>query len=235
MTTILHTAKERGGADHGWLKTRHSFSFAHWYEPTRMGFGALRVINDDWIAPHEGFGAHSHKDMEIITLVMQGTLTHEDSMGTLGVISAGDVQIMSAGTGVTHSERNDGDEPLELFQLWIEAKEKGIAPRYGQNELHLSEQGPGLTLLVAPLDTPEVLTINQDAYIYYGTLDETHPLEYALHAPANGVYVFVIDGTLTVAGETLSPRDALGVTDATSLSLSSSSVSQFLLFEVPMS
>jgi redox-sensitive bicupin YhaK (pirin superfamily) len=234
MEKILHKAEERGGGDHGWLSTRHSFSFADWYEPTRMGFGALRVINDDTIAPHQGFGAHPHRDMEIITLVTGGTLTHEDSMGNLGVVEKGEVQIMSAGTGVVHGERNDGDEPLTLFQIWIEAKEKGIAPRYGQSEMHLATQAPGLTLLVAPLGTSEALTINQDALIHHGLIDSAHPLAYTLHDPAHGVYIFVIDGEVTVAGETLGARDALGITSASTLSIESGSSSHFLLFEVPM-
>jgi redox-sensitive bicupin YhaK (pirin superfamily) len=234
MKTVIHPANKRGGGDHGWLKTRHSFSFADWYEPTRMGFGTLRVINDDSIAPHQGFGAHGHRDMEIITIVTEGTITHEDNMGNLGVIPAGDVQIMSAGTGVVHGERNDSDEPLALFQIWIEPKEKGVAPRYGQSELHLAHQPPGLRLLVAPLGRPDVLTINQDAYIYQAVLDTEHPVEYTLHDPAHGVYVFVIDGEVHVEGETLGPRDAVGITEAVSIKITATKPSQVLLFEVPL-
>jgi redox-sensitive bicupin YhaK (pirin superfamily) len=234
MELVVHRADERGGGDHGWLSTRHSFSFADWYEPTRMGFGKLRVINDDTIAPHQGFGAHPHRDMEIITLVTAGTLTHEDSLGNVGIISAGDVQIMSAGTGVVHGERNDGDELVTLFQIWIEAKEKAIAPRYGQSELHLSKQAPGLQLLVAPLSTPDVLTINQDAYLYQAILDPEHPIEYRLHDPKHGVYLFVVDGEVQAAGETLGLRDAVGITDAASITISSTKPSRVLLFEVPL-
>jgi quercetin 2,3-dioxygenase len=234
MKSVIHRADERGGADHGWLKTRHSFSFAHWYEPTRMGFGALRVINDDWIAPHMGFAPHGHKDMEIVTIVTSGTLTHEDSMGNLGVIPAGDVQIMSAGSGVTHSERNDGDEPLTLFQIWIEAKEKGIVPRYGQESLRLREAGEGLTLLVGPIWTPHTLTINQDACIYYASINPESSITFYSSHPERGIYFFVIDGDVTLAGESLGPRDAMGATEVKEIDLKSSAGAHLLIFDVPM-
>ncbi|MDB5195513.1 MAG: pirin [Parcubacteria group bacterium] len=172
--------------------------------------------------------------MEIITIVTAGTLTHEDNIGNKGVIPAGDVQMMSAGTGVVHGERNDGDEPLTLFQLWIEAKEKGIEPRYGQSEMHLTEQPLGLRLVTAPLGTPDVLTINQDAYLYHAGIDPAHPIEYALHHPAHGVYLFVIEGRLDVAGKTLGPRDALGITETSSIAISATEPSRALLFEVPL-
>lgn len=234
MQIELHKAGERGGADHGWLKTKHSFSFAHWYEPSRMGFGKLRVINDDWIAPHEGFGPHQHKDMEIITVVTAGVLTHEDSLGNKGTIPPGDVQVMSAGSGVVHAERNDGDVPLTLFQIWIEAKEKGIHPRYGQQAMQLEEEKLGLKLLVAPLNTPEVLTINQDAFVHYGLVDSDTSCTYTLNNPEHGVYLFLIEGALHVAGQTLGERDALGITGTPSILITGTSTSKFLLFEVPM-
>lgn len=234
MNAVIHHANERGGGDFGWLKTRHSFSFAHWYEPTRMGFGVLRVINDDWIAPHQGFGAHPHRDMEIITIVTNGTLTHEDSMGNHGIIPAGDVQIMSAGTGVVHSERNESDEPLTLFQIWIEAREKGIMPRYGQRSFQLSENKFDSSLLVAPLGTPDVLTINQDAYIYSAVVDAAHPFIYRVHNPQHGLYLFVITGELSVAGATLRERDAIGITDTTEIELQAKTETRVLIFEVPM-
>lgn len=234
MEKVVQRTQDRGGGDHGWLKTRYSFSFADWYDPTRMGFGVLRVINDDAIAPHQGFGAHSHRDMEIITLVTSGTLTHEDSLGNLGVVEEGEVQILSAGTGVVHGERNDGDKPLTLFQIWIEAKEKGIVPRYGQSDVGLGAQPPGFKLLVAPLGTPEALTINQDAYIYHGVIDSEHPLQFTPANLEHGIYLFVIEGEIRAEGETLYARDALGLTGAGILPIESDSPSRFLLFEVPM-
>jgi len=199
-----------------------------------MGFGKLRVINDDWIAPHEGFGAHQHRDMEIITVVTKGVLTHEDSMGNHGVIPEGDVQIMSAGSGVTHSEKNDGDEPLTLFQIWIEADEKGITPRYGQQAMHLSSVGPGLTLLVAPLGTPDVLTINQHAYMYLGVLDASHPVSYVLKDPKHGMYMFVVEGSIEVAGASLGSRDAIAITEPSEMTITSSTEARVFIFEVPL-
>ncbi len=234
MKVLIHRADERGGGDHGWLKTRHSFSFADWYEPTRMGFGALRVINDDWIAPHQGFGAHSHRDMEIITIVTSGTLIHEDSMGIHGVIPSGDVQIMSAGSGVVHSERNEGNEPLTLFQIWIEAKEKSITPRYDQRKMHLDDTTSSIHLLVAPLGTPDALTINQDAYIYHIFVDAKHPFVYDLNDPRNGVYIFVIDGELMIAEEILRARDAMGITGVNTIEMRTTKTARLLVFEVPI-
>ena len=232
MEKVIHRDADRGRGDYEWLKTRYSFSFANWYDPARMGFGALRVINDDQVAPHTGFGEHQHDNMEIITLVMEGTLTHKDSMGNTGVIEAGEVQVMSAGTGVTHSEYNEGDASLSLFQIWILPKQPGVTPRYDQRPFTSAQNA--ITLIVGPYGTPDVLTINQDAYISKAHLDSEHPLTYALHDPKNGVYVFVIDGTLQIDADTLDARDALGVIGAPSVSLMTPSKADVLIFEVPM-
>jgi hypothetical protein len=234
MKTTLHRASERGIGEHGWLSTRYSFSFADWYNPEKMGFGALRVINDDRIAADSGFGQHAHKDMEIITIVMKGAVTHQDSMGNKGAVPAGDVQAMSAGTGVVHAEYNDSpDEPLELFQIWIEPKEKNVAPRYAQRAFGLNEATPGITLLVGP-DGSSGLPVHQDAYLSYAVLEDGVPMSYVVQKAGNGVYVFVIGGAVSVAGETLDARDALGIEGESTIQLIATENSTALIIEVPM-
>lgn len=237
MKAVLHTAASRGGGEHGWLKTRHSFSFANWYEPSRMGFGALRVINDDRIAPHTGFGAHSHRDMEIITIVTEGAVTHKDSIGNTETVPAGDVQTMSAGTGVTHAEMNDGDEELALFQIWIEPKELDITPKYAQAHFGVNVTEPGLELLVAPHGYGEGLPICQNAYIYRGLTTDGVPVHYTPMDARHGVYVFVIEGTVVVAGQELTARDGLGLSELSEtedITIESSAPAMFLLMEVPL-
>lgn len=235
MKKVIHRSEERGKGDHGWLKTRYSFSFADWYEPNRMGFGMLRVINDDVIGPSSGFGMHSHWDMEIITIVTAGAVTHEDSMGNAGVVPAGDIQAMSAGTGVTHSERNDSsEEPLTLFQIWIQPKERGVAPRYSQESFNLEGLGKGFTLVVGPDGTNGTLPIHQDAYISYAVSDNETPLSYHLKKSGNGVYLFVIDGSIIFDGEMLNARDAAGISDAEEIAVSSPGPAKALFIEVPL-
>jgi len=234
MKKVLHKAGERGGGDYGWLRTNYSFSFASWYDPTRMGFGVLRVINDDWIAPHQGFGAHPHKDMEIITIVTSGVLSHQDSMGNAGTIPAGDVQVMSAGSGVVHAEENRSDEPLTLFQMWIEAKEKNTMPRYEQRAMRLDQESAGARLVVGPPGTLDALTINQDAFLYQIVLLEGGVDHYVPSTPGRGIYFFVLDGDVTVAEEELHARDALGLEEAEEVVLSSSTGARVLVFDVPM-
>lgn len=200
-----------------------------------MGFGALRVINDDIVAPATGFGMHPHRDMEIITIVNEGAVTHTDSMGNQGaVVPAGDVQVMSAGTGVVHAEHNEStDVPLKLFQIWIFPKSEGIEPAYGQASF--GEPVPNeLETLVAPVGEDYLLTINQDAYISRARIDKTAVLDYTLRIPGNGVYVFVVDGEVEVEGEVLLSRDALGVWDADSVSVRAVSGAALLFIEVPM-
>lgn len=234
MKKVIHRAEERGGADHGWLTTRHSFSFANWHEPTRMGFGALRVLNDDVIAPNTGFGPHPHRDMEIVTIVMSGAVTHEDSMGNRGEVGVGEVQVMSAGTGVVHSERNVSlDESLTLFQLWIEPRSHSIEPRYDQRSFRTDAQAGALTLLVSPNARHKSLEIHQDAYISLGILGRDIPLSYTLNDTENGVYLFIIDGNVRVAGEELHPRDAMGISDVNEFLIEASGDARVLVIEVP--
>ncbi len=231
MQKLVHRDSERGGGEYGWLKTRYSFSFANWYNPERMGFGALRVINDDVIEPSSGFGAHSHQNMEIITIVTSGTVTHKDSIGNTGTVPAGDVQVMSAGSGVTHSEYNESpNEPLTLFQIWIESKSKGIEPRYAQK----SFRDAGATaLLVSPDGRDGSLAIHQNAFITRMRLSSGARTLYELRDPENGAYLFVTEGAVSVADEDLSARDALGVTDAPSVTLSAETPAELLVIEVP--
>lgn len=210
MKKVIHLSEERGKGEYGWLKTRYSFSFADWYNPERMGFGALRVINDDTIAPNSGFGIHSHRDIEIITIVTAGTLTHKDSMGNVGTVSAGEVQVMSAGINVAHSEYNSSkEETLSLFQIWINPKETGGNPRYGQKSF--KNEKSGITTLVSPMGHKEGLNIKQDAYIYYAVIESIKPLHHKLAQKNNGAYVFVIEGSVNIGEDTLSARDAMGV------------------------
>ncbi|MES2134808.1 MAG: pirin family protein [Patescibacteria group bacterium] len=235
MKKVIHRSDERGRGEYGWLTTRYSFSFADWHEPTRMGFGALRVINDDVISASSGFGMHHHRDMEIITIVTKGTVTHKDSMGNVGAVPAGDVQVMSAGTGVTHSEYNDSkEEVLSLFQIWIQPKEFGIKPKYAQKSFNLAEVKNGLTLLVAPIGMGDGLPINQDAYISYAVLDKNTPCNYTLREKGNGVYLFVVNGDVTFDGEILNSRDAVGVSGADELLMTSSLSARVLVIEAPV-
>ena len=229
MNLVVHRADTRGGAEHGWLSTRHSFSFANWYEPTRMGFGALRVLNDDVIAPRTGFDMHAHSDFEIITIVEEGMVTHEDSMGTKATVSAGEVQVMSAGTGVVHGEWNREEVPLALFQLWIEPDEKGVTPRYDQKTFG----DETLSLLVSKNGEEGSLQIHQDARIYRARLEEGMSLTHEI-LPGKGVYLFLIDGSLEAQGVLLASRDALGVSDAEDLTVVAKAPSRFLMIEVPM-
>lgn len=233
MKTILHKADSRGVAEHGWLHSSFSFSFADWYEPTRMGFGVLRVINDDVIDPHSGFDKHPHKDMEIITIVTEGAVTHGDSMGNTYSVPAGDVQVMSAGTGVVHSEHNREDTILKLFQIWITPRTKGLAPRYDQRSFGPAEKNK-IELLVSGNEVDDALCINQDAYVSRVVLEEGKEVEYMLNRPENGIYVFVVKGGVRVAETNLSDRDALGIIEAKEIAICASTLAELLIFEVPM-
>jgi redox-sensitive bicupin YhaK (pirin superfamily) len=231
MKTILYKNEERGRGDYGWLTTRYSFSFADWYDPSKMGFGVLRVLNDDIIAPNNGFGRHGHKNMEIITIVMKGTVTHSDSMNNMFDVTQGEVQVMSAGTGVMHAESNDSKtEALELFQIWIEPKVYEIEPQYAQKSFNFQEVKNGLMSLVHQA----ALTINQDASITYGSLDIGKSLIYTLEDKEHGVYLLVIQGEIGVGDITLSTRDALAITETDAIKISAMKDTQFLLIEVPM-
>lgn len=236
MKSVLHRADSRGFADHGWLKSHHTFSFADYYHPERMHFGMLRVLNDDQVAGGKGFGAHPHNNMEIVSIPLHGDLAHKDSMGHEQVIRQGDVQIMSAGTGVVHSEYNHHiEDPVHFLQIWVLPRERNIVPRYAQQHFAAADRHNRLQVVVSSLrDAPEALDINQDASFVLGSFDPGFQTDYTLRHSNSGVYVFVLEGQLKAGDESLGRRDGLGVWDITQLPLQALTKAEFLLIEVPM-
>lgn len=235
MQTILHKAATRGLADHGWLKSHHSFSFANYYNPERMHFGVLRVLNDDYVAPGRGFGKHPHDNMEIVSIPLSGDLQHEDSMGNAGIIRQGDIQAMSAGTGVAHSEMNaNADESVEFLQIWVFPKTRNIAPNYSQITLEAGALDGKLEQIVSPNADDRGVAINQDAWFHLGNLSAGTEVEYTINKEGNGVYAFILEGNVTIAGQKLERRDGFGVWDTDKLSVSAGSDAKVLLMEVPM-
>lgn len=235
-TTVLHKATSRGHADHGWLDAWHSFSFANWYDPERIHFGALRVLNDDTIAAGKGFGTHPHENMEIITLVTEGALKHTDSMGNEGVIRAGDVQVMSAGTGVRHSEFNpDPAHRTKLFQIWLFPRKQGAQPRYDQITLDPRLSENRFQQIVSPDPDDAGTWIGQDAWLHLGKFDGGRTERYAIKRPGNGVYVMVVAGSAVVQGQSLNERDALGVSNGEALEFQMGAEgAELLLIDLPM-
>lgn len=241
MLQNITRAHERGVSEHGWLSSRFSFSFADYYNPKQMGFGALRVINDDSIAPNTGFDMHGHRDMEIITIVLDGEVTHEDSMGNKKKVEAGEVQIMSAGTGVTHSEHNRNPMfALKLFQIWIFPHTRGFAPRYAQkkfvfqeNTMEVVVEGVPFGVLPDSWESSDVLKIVQDAQISIGKYSTDK--EFQLEIPeGSGVYILVIDGSFEIAGTLLESRDAVAISEVSTLSGKSIQSGSILVIQVPM-
>ena len=234
MNTVVHKADSRGFADHGWLRSRHTFSFAGYYNPDRVHFGALRVLNDDKVAGGEGFGTHPHDNMEIVSIPLSGDLEHKDSTGRNEVIRQGDVQIMSAGSGIRHSEFNHNrDKDVQFLQIWVFPKERNIEPRYEQKSYAAEDRANRFQTVVSP-EGGEAVWINQDAYFSLGNVAQGETLNYEVKQPGNGVYAFVLEGDATVAGEKLNKRDAVGVTETSSVSVSADSDAQLLIMEVPM-
>jgi redox-sensitive bicupin YhaK (pirin superfamily) len=235
MKTIIHKANTRGHANHGWLDAHHSFSFAGYYDPERIHFGALRVLNDDIIAGGNGFGFHPHDNMEIITIPLAGQLEHRDSMGNTGVISKGEVQVMSAGSGIEHSEKNkNANEIVNLLQIWVFPDTKNVEPRYDQKAFDLEASRNKLVNIVSPMGSPEGLNIHQHAWFHLGKLNKDTQITYELKDKKNGVYAFVIEGTLTINDEKLSKRDGMGIRDIDKLNISTETDAELLLMEVPM-
>ena len=233
--TVLHKANTRGHADHGWLNAYHSFSFASWYNPERVQFGTLRVLNDDTVAAGMGFGTHPHDNMEIITIPLEGDLAHKDSMGNTETIKTGDVQVMSAGTGVKHSEFNpNADKQTKLFQIWLFPKVRNVAPRYQQITLDVAEQKNNFAQILSQNADDEGVWIHQDAWFYLADFDKDFSKTYSLKKEGNGIYVFVISGNITVDGQELETRDGLGITDFDTLEIQATSNAKFLLMEIPM-
>ena len=235
MKTIIHKADSRGHADRGWLNAHHTFSFADYYDASRTHFGVLRVLNDDKIAGGMGFPTHPHDNMEIITIPLSGALEHKDSMGSEGVISKNEIQIMSAGTGLRHSEANaSADEELKLLQIWLFPNRKNVEPRYQQFALQREDRKNNLQQIISPDANDEGGWIHQDAWFYLGDLDAGFATTYNFKNPANGLYVFVISGEVEVGGEALETRDGLAITEAQSVQIKANSDSEILLMEVPL-
>ena len=233
---ILHPAESRGDADHGWLHSRHTFSFADYYNPERMHFGMLRVLNDDYVAAGKGFGTHPHDNMEIISIPLEGDLEHRDSMGNISVIKNGDIQVMSAGTGITHSEYNkNNDKPVKFLQIWIFPNKRNVKPRYGQITLDLNDRHNKLQQIVSPDADDAGVWIHQDAWLHMGRFDKDFSVDYTLKKPGNGVYAFIIKGDVTMDGNALNERDGLGIRDTDIISIKANSQdAEVLLIEVPM-
>lgn len=235
MNSILHKANSRGRSNHGWLDSYHSFSFADYHNPERMNFGVLRVLNDDIIAGGTGFGRHPHNNMEIITIPLYGDLEHEDSMGNKAVIRQGDVQVMSAGTGIYHSEYNKNqDKELSLLQIWIIPNKKNVTPRYDQIAIAQLEKQNSFFQILSPSPDDQGVWIHQNAWFYLAYFDENISKTYNLKNAENGVYVFVIEGQIELAGHNLDKRDAIGVWDTESFTLKSNTKTKVLVMEIPM-
>ena len=234
--TILHKAETRGDADHGWLHSRHTFSFANYHDPERVHFGALRVLNDDTVEDGMGFGMHPHDNMEIISIPLEGDLEHKDSMGNVSVIKHGDVQVMSAGTGIYHSEYNKNkDQQVKFLQIWVFPNQKKVKPRYDQITLNLADRHNKLQQILSPNADDAGVWIYQNAWFHLGNFDKGVASEYNLRAKGNGVYAFILSGSVTINNQPLNSRDGFGIWDVDALSITADSDAEILLMEVPMS
>jgi redox-sensitive bicupin YhaK (pirin superfamily) len=234
--TILHKADTRGDANHGWLHSRHTFSFAEYRNPERMNFGVLRVLNDDFVEEGMGFGTHPHDNMEIISIPLEGDLEHKDSMGNVTVIKHGDVQVMSAGTGITHSEYNKNkDKPVKFLQIWVFPNMRNVTPRYDQITLNISDRHNKLQQILSPNADDEGVWIHQDAWFHLGRFDKDFSTEYSIRKKDNGVYAFILGGNVTIDGTSLNERDGFGIWDKEKIAIKANSQdAEILLMEVPM-
>jgi quercetin 2,3-dioxygenase len=233
--TVLHKAQSRGFANHGWLQSYHTFSFANYYNPERMHFGVLRVLNDDTVAEGRGFGTHPHDNMEIISIPLSGDLEHKDSMGNVAVIRNGDVQVMSAGTGIRHSEFNKNkDQLVKFLQIWVFPNKRNVTPRYDQMSLDPLERKNKFQCIVSPKPTPGSVWIHQDAYFSLADFDKGIKSTYAINKRGNGVYAFVLSGSFQINGIKVEQRDGLGLWNTEKLSLDTLQKGEILLMEVPM-
>lgn len=234
--SVLHKAATRGHANHGWLNSYHTFSFANYYNPERMNFGVLRVLNDDTVQGGMGFGTHPHDNMEIISIPLEGDLEHKDSMGNVAVIRNGDIQVMSAGTGIRHSEFNKNkDANVKFLQIWVFPNKRNVTPRYDQITLNLVDRKNKLQQILSPNPDDEGVWIHQNAWFHLGTLDKGFKTEYKLKGGAgNGVYAFVLSGNATINGQALGARDGFGIWDTAKFDIKADSNAELLLMEVPM-
>ena len=236
MEFTLHKAESRGFADHGWLKSAHTFSFANYYNPERIHFGVLRVLNDDYVAPGMGFGMHPHENMEIISIPLSGELEHKDSMGNTSTIKKGDIQVMSAGTGINHSEYNPNEiEPVKFLQIWVIPNKKNVTPRYDQITLNTEDKNNKLQQILSPNPNDEGVWIHQNAWFHIGKFDKNHKEAYSLKMKENGIYLFLLEGRLSVNGCELERRDGLGIKKTSEISLLTlENNTEVLLMEVPL-
>lgn len=235
MKSVLHKANERGHANHGWLNAYHSFSFASWYNPDKIQFGMLRVLNDDTIASGMGFGTHPHDNMEIITIPLEGDLAHKDSMGNASTIKSGDIQVMSAGTGILHSEFNPNhDQHTKLFQIWLFPKYHNVTPRYQQITLDQAVQKNNFAQILSPNPEDAGVWIHQDAWFYLSDFDTDFSSTLNLKKAGNGFYIMNIEGEIEVNGQKLDKRDALGIWETNEIEVKATTASKFLIMEIPM-
>ena len=235
MKSVLHKAATRGHADHGWLNSHHTFSFAGYHDPERTHFGVLRVLNDDQVAPGRGFGTHPHDNMEIISIPLEGDLEHKDSMGNTTTIKEGDVQVMSAGTGVQHSEYNkNSDQEVKFLQIWVFPNKRNVEPRYDQISIREIEKKNAFYQVLSPSSEDEGVWIHQDAWFYISETDDSQIFTYSLKKDTNGLYVFLLEGTIVVEGHELKTRDAIGLWDIKTVEISTKRNSKFLIMDVPM-
>jgi len=233
--TVLHKSNTRGNANHGWLNAYHTFSFANYYNPERMNFGVLRVLNDDTIAGGMGFGTHPHDNMEIITIPLNGDLAHKDSMGNSAIIKNGDIQVMSAGTGIQHSEFNpNADQSTQLLQIWLFPNKRNVSPRYDQLTLDPEQRHNKLQQILSPNPDDEGVWIHQDAWFHLAKFDQNTTTNYTLKKKGNGLYTFVIKGDISINNQALNTRDGFGVWNVDMLTIKADSDAEFLLMEVPM-
>lgn len=236
MQTNIYRSEDRGFANHGWLQAKHSFSFGNFYNPNLMHFGVLRVLNDDIIEASMGFGTHPHDNMEIITIPLEGALAHKDSMGHSSIIKAGEIQVMSAGTGIQHSEYNAlDDQSINLLQIWLFPNKRNVTPRYDQQELNTAEMHNNWSQILSPSEDDRGVWIHQNAWFHMGEFDAGSETSYTLKDPSNGLYVFVIEGKAAINELELGKRDAVGITHADTVPFHFAEKSKVLLLEVPMS
>lgn len=236
MQTVLHTSDSRGDANHGWLHSKHSFSFASYYNPEKVHFGVLRVLNDDFVEAGMGFGLHPHDNMEIISIPLEGDLEHQDSMGNQTVIKHGDIQVMSAGTGIKHSEYNKNkDKPVKFLQIWVIPNKKNVTPRYDQITLDPTDRVNKLQQVLSPNPEDAGVWIHQDAWFHIGKFDQGFQTQYDIKKAGNGMYAFVLYGAFEIAGQKLNERDALGITEFDQFELKAlTQDAEILLMEIPM-
>ncbi|MFM1972705.1 MAG: hypothetical protein RL185_1387, partial [Bacteroidota bacterium] len=235
MQTVLHTSDSRGDANHGWLHSKHSFSFASYYNPEKVHFGVLRVLNDDFVEAGMGFGLHPHDNMEIISIPLEGDLEHQDSMGNQTVIKHGDIQVMSAGTGIKHSEYNKNkDKPVKFLQIWVIPNKKNVTPRYDQITLDPTDRVNKLQQVLSPNPEDAGVWIHQDAWFHIGKFDQGFQTQYDIKKAGNGMYAFVLYGAFEIAGQKLNERDALGITEFDQFELKAlTQDAEILLMEIP--